>query len=106
MASYSGTHRVMSPPPVYPQGPQTYANAHPGAEGPQAIPNPQLQVNVHPQHAIYPQGIQMQQMPVARPQVRAGPIGALNRGPGPVCCPACGVVGLTAINYQSGEATQ
>lgn len=105
MASYPGNPGVMSPPPVYPQNPDPRVNDPRGAEGPQVMPNPQLQVNVHPQHAMYPQGVQMQQMPFAKPQLRAGPIGALNRGPAPVCCPACQVVGLTAISYQSGEAT-
>lgn len=102
--------------PQYPQNPQEYApqvNAYHGAEGPQVMPNqnphfqnpnPQFQVNVHPQHAVY-QGFQMQQMPPTQPQLRTNPIGTLNIGPGRVCCPACGVVGLTAISYQSGEAT-
>lgn len=109
MQSHPATNRVMSPPPVYPQDPQPLApqvNAHLGAGGPQAIPNPHLQADVHPQYATHPQEAQAQHMPAEKPQLRATPIAALNRGTAPVCCPACGVVGLTAISYHSGSATQ
>ena len=124
MSTYSETPAmaptpVMSPAPVYvyPSNPEPQAqdpqfSVHLGVQagGPQAIPNPQFQTHasghVYPQQAFYPQAVQMQQPPVARPQLRPTPIGGLNSGPAPVCCPACGVVGLTAISFVAGEATQ
>jgi hypothetical protein len=34
------------------------------------------------------------------------PLGALNRGPGMVLCPACGVTQVTVIEYESGNNAQ
>jgi len=106
-------------PPVYPgQQPQQYQQAHI-----QPVHTAQQQQPVYGyQPPLQHQGTLPQQVPGQQVPVQAGgpvyvqqaagqfqmatPLAALNQGPAPVDCPACGQRGVTAVTYESGGTTQ